>query len=68
MNYSESESETLTVKHNLSLSGTPSSYLESLDIVIDNVQCLDINQPFANCSYNSDHNCGHNEDITLRCG
>ncbi|KAL5253796.1 hypothetical protein ACHWQZ_G013538 [Mnemiopsis leidyi] len=48
-------------------SGTSSATLSTLDIMIDNLECLNASLPFSNCSYNSEHNCGHNEDISLRC-
>ena len=37
----------------------------SLDILLDNVDCED--EDWSTCSYSTTHNCGHSEDVFLTC-
>ena len=39
----------------------------SLDIKLDDVQCIDDHE-WSSCSYRESHNCNHNEDVFLICG
>ena len=35
---------------------------------LDNIACGSGNSSFADCSYDTQHNCGHSEDVFLSCG
>lgn len=40
----------------------------SLNILMDDVNCASTNTMLQSCSYNSNHNCQHSEDVRIRCG
>ena len=41
------------------------SWGSGYEIKLDDTSCPD--EEWSSCSYNTDHNCGHDEDVYLNC-